>query len=312
MEEEKAMAQRKVLITGATGYVAGRLLPGLRGRYDLTLVDLRATTRDGTPVEGVQIADLLRADLEELRPLFRGQDSVIHLAFNTAPRPAQREGQPAATGSSQNTYEAERANIDLAHRVFTLAQEEGVRRVVVASSNHAADWYEHLIHAGKLDVVTPEMLPKSDNWYGWAKACYEHLGFVFATGALGRRVENVHLRIGAPREINAATFGPAQTQGYRRDLGAYLSARDLQQLVIKSIEAEKIEDEHGIPWQVFYGISNNTRAFWSIANARRVIGYAPEDDSEVLFAEDIRRVLADVPGRTYPSPGAGDGTLWRG
>ncbi|MFN8511124.1 MAG: hypothetical protein U0841_00710 [Chloroflexia bacterium] len=193
--------------------------------------------------------------------------------------------------------------MDLAYRVFALAQEEGVRRIVVASSNHAADWYEHLIHAGKLDTVLPDMLPKSDNWYGWAKATYEHLGFVFATGAQGRRIENVHLRIGAPREIDAAGFSAAQTQGYRRDLGAYLSARDLQQLVIKSIETENINDEHGIPWQVFYGISNNTRAFWSLANARRVIGYAPEDDSEVLFADDIRRVLADVPGRTYPDRG---------
>ena len=73
--------------------------------------------------------------------------------------------------------------------------------------------------------------------------------------------------------------------------------------MIKSIETESIDDEHGIPWQVFYGISNNTRAFWSLVNARRVIGYAPEDDSEVLFADDIRRLLADVPGRTYPDRG---------
>jgi hypothetical protein len=183
----------------------------------------------------------------------------------------------------------------------------------MASSNHAADFWEYPIWGRRLDRITPDApRPLSDNFYGWAKEAYEHLGFVFATGALGRRVENVHLRIGAPREINAATFADAPSHAYRRDLGAYLSARDLQQLVIKSIETERIEDEHGIPWQVFYGISNNTRAFWSIANARRVIGYAPEDDSEVLFAEDIRRVLADVPGRTYPSPGAGDGSLWRG
>ena len=31
-------------------------------------------------------------------------------------------------------------------------------------------------------MVTPEMPPRSDNWYGWAKAAYELLGFVFATG----------------------------------------------------------------------------------------------------------------------------------
>jgi hypothetical protein len=185
----------------------------------------------------------------------------------------------------------------MAYRVFQLAQEENIRRVVVASSNHAADWYEHLIHAGKMDVVMPDTFPKSDNWYGWAKASYEHLGIVFATGTLGRKVENVHLRIGAPREIVADQFAN-DPKGYKRDLGAYLSARDLQQLTIKSIETEHIEDAHGIPWQVFYGISGNTRAFWSLVNAREVIGYAPEDDSEVLFASDIQRLLHDSPGRT--------------
>ncbi len=39
-------------------------------------------------------------------------------------------------------------------------------------------------------------------------------------------------------------------------------------------------------------------AFWSIANARRVIGYEPEDDSEQLFADDIHRYLS-APGRTF-------------
>ena len=54
-----------------------------------------------------------------------------------------------------------------------------------------------------------------------------------------------------------------------------------------------------MPFQIFYGISNNTRAFWSIENARRVIGYAPEDDSEVRYREDIRRLLstAELAGR---------------
>ena len=136
--------------------------------------------------------------------------------------------------------------------------------------------------------------------YGWAKASYEHVGFVFATGTQGRKLGNVHLRIGAPREIDAAQFAD-NPQGYKRDLGAYISARDLQQLAIKSLETERIEDEHGVPWQVFYGISDNTRAFWSILNARRVIGYDPQDDSEVRFAADIRRLLADSPGRTQAS-----------
>jgi hypothetical protein len=291
------MAGRRLLVTGATGYVAGRMLPALRERYDLTLIDVRATRSDGTAVEGVQTANLLDDDPETLRPFFQGQDAIIHLAFNRAPDAAMSGAQRATRLTPGSAYAAERANVDMAYRVFQLALEENVRRVVVASSNHAADWYEHLIHAGKMDMVTPETFPKSDNWYGWAKASYEHLGFIFATGTLGRKVENVHLRIGAPREIDAAQFAD-DPKGYKRDLGAYLSARDLQQLAIKSIETESIADEHGIPWQIFYGISGNTRAFWSIANARRVIGYAPEDDSEVKFAADIQRLLADNPGRT--------------
>jgi len=291
------MANRKVLVTGATGYIASRLLPGLQGRYDLTLVDVRATRGDGTPAEGVQVANLLEDDAETLRPLFRGQDAIVHLAFNRSPDAAMSTAQRATRLTPGSAYEAERANVDMAYRVFQLALEENVRRVVVASSNHAADWYEHLIHAGTMDVVLPSTYPKSDNWYGWAKATYEHLGFVFATGTLGRKVENVHLRIGAPREIVAEQFAD-DPKGYKRDLGAYLSARDLQQLTIKSIETANIEDEHGIPWQVFYGISGNTRTFWSLVNARAVIGYAPDDDSEVLFAADIQRLLRDQPGRT--------------
>jgi hypothetical protein len=43
---------------------------------------------------------------------------------------------------------------------------------------------------------------------------------------------------------------------------------------------------------VVYGISDNTRAFWSLANAIKVLGYAQEDDSEIKFAKDIQGFLA--------------------
>ena len=75
-------------------------------------------------------------------------------------------------------------------------------------------------------MVTPgiEVRPLSDNYYGWAKEVYEHLGFVFAVGKAnatacrggiqamiqsggatltereqGRPLENVQIRIGGPR-----------------------------------------------------------------------------------------------------------------
>jgi hypothetical protein len=122
---------------------------------------------------------------------------------------------------------------------------------------------------------------------------------VFATGANGRVVENVQVRIGAPRPIEAKDFfpnGPGRDGDlvrYKRDLGAYISPRDLTQLFVKSIETEDIANEHGIPWQAFYGISGNSRAFWSLVNARKVIGYAPEDDSELKYADEIREYVVN-------------------
>ena len=55
----------------------------------------------------------------------------------------------------------------------------------------------------------------------------------------------------------------------------------------KAIETPDIENEHGVPWLIVYGISANTRAFWSLENARRVLGYEPQDDSELKFTDRI-------------------------
>jgi hypothetical protein len=73
----------------------------------------------------------------------------------------------------------------------------------------------------------------------------------------------------------------------RRALAVYISQRDMSQLFIKSIETEDIKDDHGVPFQIFYGISDNPHAFWSIVNARKVINYQPEDNSELRFADLI-------------------------
>ena len=282
----------RVVLTGATGYIASQLLPVFRRRYDLVMLDVK-TDRGGKDVARAQVADLLDRNLDTNRPHFRGADAVVHLGY-------YRPQGTGVTGAGKGYYD-ERPNVDMAEHVYRLAMEEGVKRVVVASSNHAADWWEHLILDRRLESLTPEHLPRSDNYYGWAKVAYEALGFSYATGALGGPLEVVQVRIGAPREISAAQYEgkPRGPFFYKRNLGAFISPRDIQQLFVRSIETPEIRDEHGIPFQIFYGVSNNTRGFWSIANARRVIGYEPEDDSETRYADDINRLLtgAGVNGR---------------
>ena len=277
------------------GYIADQLLPTFRERYETVLIDVREENRGGERVEGVKVADLIVPDRDAYAGYFEGIDAVVHLGY-------KRRGR----GPLDDFFD-EKQNVEMAYNVLRAAYDAGVPRVAVASSNHADDWYEHaLIHERKLDTLDPFRLPLSDNFYGWAKATYEHMGFLFACGRVGswgdgaqvrgaaetsRKMGVVMVRIGAPRELDARDYA-GDPATYKRDLGAYISQRDMTQLFIKAIEAPSIENEHGVPWQVVYGISNNTRAFWSLTSAREVLGYQPEDDSEVRYADDIRGLLS--------------------
>ena len=269
--------RKTILLTGATGYIAGQLLPELRERYDLRLVDVRGADANGVPVPGVEVVDVLNAERSTLEALFAGVDTVVHCGY-IQPRP-------------EFVYEDERQNIDMMQRVYDVAVASGVRRVVAASTNQAAKWYEQPYYAGLKDRVDPEDYPRPDSFYGWAKAAYESLGFLYACGSLGRKLEVIQIRIVAPREIDANDFDGQPREKYIRDLAGYVSERDLRQLFRKSIDTREIKDEFGVPFHIFYGVSNNARTFWSIVNARKVIDYQPEDDSEIRFADGIARLL---------------------
>jgi hypothetical protein len=270
----------RVLLTGATGYIAGQLLPAFRGRYELGMVDVRDKDGSGRKLGGVEVLDLLSASDADLEPLFPGVDAVVHCGH------LRPEGEDLGS-----LYEGERRNLDMMQRVYRLSLEHGVRRVVVASTNQAAKWYENPYYAGLKDRADPEDYPRPYSFYGWAKAAWEPLGFLYACGNLDRKLEVVQIRIVVPREIDATLFEDAPPERYVRELAGYISERDMQQLFCRSIETPDIEDEHGVPFHIFYGVSGNARRFWSITNARKVIGYEPQDDSEVRFAADIARLL---------------------
>ncbi|MBM3934631.1 MAG: NAD(P)-dependent oxidoreductase [SAR202 cluster bacterium] len=279
------MAKRKVLVTGAAGYVAGLMLPTLREKYDLTLLDVSDFTSAGrnhphARVPGVQIADLTDPNRSKYAKHFDGIDTVVHLGYVRQTQGEQEIDQ----------YWSQRANIDMCYNVLRASHDAGVSRIVSASSNHAANWWERdLISKCKLENLDPYTWPLSYNFYGWSKSTYEHLGFLFANGGVGRRMGVVMVRIGGPGELDLSKY--EDLGAAKRGLGAWLSPRDLTQLFVKAIDTPSIDNEHGIPWQVVYGISNNTRAFWSLANARKVLGYEPQDDSEVRYAKDIERLM---------------------
>jgi nucleoside-diphosphate-sugar epimerase len=302
----------RLLVTGAAGHVATLALPGL-SHHELLLTDLRSPAQlpEGASFEAV---DLLDSPAARLLELMQGVEVVVHSAYVPSGHPEVYSVSPPQI----DRFDAELANIRIAQHVYRAALEAGVRRVVVVSSNHAADWYEHYqVHRRAREVIRPDDLPLSDNFYGWAKASYELLAYPYACGAFGRRVEMVMLRIGSPYPIDEARYVPGapplawslpRPTGaalFKRALGAWLSDRDCAALFRCAVESGPLADDGGVPWVVAYGISDNTRAFWSLESARRHLGYAPQDDSEVAYAEAVRRLLVDAPdigrGRLGPS-----------
>jgi hypothetical protein len=204
-------------------------------------------------------------------------DTIVHCGFRHPSKPV--------------TYLDERVNVDMTARVFEVAAATNVQRVVCTSTNQASKWYERPYKQRLIDRVDPFDYPRPDSFYGWAKVAYESLGFLYACDSISRPVPNVQIRIVCPREIKLADFADRPLADYLRDIAGYISTRDLQQLYVRSIEAESIDDEFGVPFQIFYGVSDNARTFWSTSNARRIIGYAPQDDSEIAFAADIATML---------------------
>src|SRR5207249_3191890 len=100
----------RVLLIGATGYIASQLLPVFRQRYDLRLVDVRTIDATGQTVDGVGMVNLLAESDNRLRLYFQGADAVVHLGYYHPPH-------LNVTGENK-TYLDERPNVDMAERVY--------------------------------------------------------------------------------------------------------------------------------------------------------------------------------------------------
>ncbi|MEU4349842.1 NAD(P)-dependent oxidoreductase [Streptomyces sp. NPDC023838] len=242
-------APRTVLLTGAAGGL-GTLMRGLLPAYgyDLRLLDARAIP--GEP-------DAITADLGDrgaLREAVRGVDAVLHLAGI----------------SLESTFDKIlRANIEGTYHLYEAAREEGVARVVFASSNHAVGFTPRprggapLAPQALIPVDTPR---RPDTLYGLSKSFGEDLA-QFYWDKYG--LESVSVRIGS------CFMEPTSV----RMLSVWMSPGDGARLFHAALTAE------GVGHTVVYGSSANTRLWWDLSSAR-ALGYEPQDDSE-QYAEKL-------------------------
>ncbi|GAA3005361.1 NAD(P)-dependent oxidoreductase [Kitasatospora albolonga] len=243
---------RTVLLTGAAGGVAAHLrarLPALGHR--LRLADVRPLA--DAPAS---LAFDLR-DPDAVREAVRGVDAVVHLGGI----------------SLEDTFEnILGANVQGTYHLYEAVRAEGVRRVVVAGSNHAVG-FTPLPAPGSGDLIGADAPQRPDTNYGLSKAFAENLASLYADR---HGIETVTIRIGScfeePRSV--------------RMLSTWLSPGDCARLVHAALTAPLAPPlaRH----TVVNGISANTRAWWDLSTAR-AIGYRPQDDAEE-YAEKVLAV----------------------
>ncbi|NJQ02132.1 NAD-dependent epimerase/dehydratase family protein [Streptomyces zingiberis] len=242
-------ADRTVLITGAAGGV-GTLMRELLPRHGWTLRLLDMVPMDDVPEGTVTVtADLADpASGPALREALRGVDAVIHLAGI----------------SLESTFEKILdANIRGTYHLYEAAREEGVRRIVFASSNHAVGFVPRPGDGGPLiPVDTPH---RPDTFYGLSKCFGEDLAALYRDR---HGIETVSIRIGS--------CFPEPTSV--RMLSVWLSPPDCARLLDAALTAPDVGHT------VVYGSSANTRLWWDLSSAR-ALGYEPRDDSEPYAAK---------------------------
>lgn len=232
---------KKVLMTGASGMIGVSLRDLLKDRYALRLQERPGGKSIGPALDGEEIVQADVADLDSMRAAVRGCDAVIHLA--------------ASSAVSTPWEDALQNNIVGMYNVLEAMRQEGVGRMVFATTNHVTGYYEL-----KGRPCYPDMPVRPDGYYGASKAFGEALAR-FYVDEHGLAV--ICLRIGSwqPEPLNV------------RHLSTWLSPRDMAQLAWRSIETP-------LNWGIFYAISGNTRRYWDIGPTQEQLGYVPDDDGE--------------------------------
>ena len=252
---------RLVLVTGAAGNIGSYFAEQNRGRYRLRLMVRDAEKGEELAKYGEVISGDI-TDLEQMKEHCRGVDTVLHLAASASPSSTWDEILPA--------------NIIGTYNMFVAAKSAGCRRVIYASSIHAVSGYPADVQVKTSDPVNPGDLYGVSKCFGEALARY---------CAEKEDLSAIALRIGA--------FQPIETAQDEANIGlldAFVSQRDLNQLITLCIDAEHIQ------WAVFNGLSNNRFKRLDLSDARELVGYEPLDDlaeenpqlEPTELAEDIR------------------------
>lgn len=198
------MKLKKLVLTGAAGRLGSYLREPLSKLCDeLLSTDIADDIGTLYPGERYARADLAKYD--QIDPLLKGADMVIHFGAIVDEKPFEELLGPNFIGS---------------YNIWEAGHQHGVRRIVYASSIHAVGMHK------KRDFIGIDAPHRPDTFYGLAKCFTEDLGSMYWDK---RGLESVHLRILSAAQVNNA-----------RALGSWLSYDDLIHLVTRAIDTPSV------------------------------------------------------------------------
>ena len=234
---------KQIVLTGAAGRLGSYLREPLSKLAD-RLISSDQVDDIGNLYAGEEYVKADLQDYTQINALLEGAEMVVHFGAYGDEAPFEKIVGP---------------NIFGAYNVWEAAYQNGVRRVVYASSIHAVGM--HLVS----DNIGIDVPHRPDTFYGLAKCFAEDLASLYWDK---RGIESVCLRLLSCAQVTSP-----------RALGTWLSYDDLIHLVTEAIRTPTTG------FLVVYGVSNNDRT--PVDNAKAsFFGYRPTDNAE-QFAENI-------------------------
>ncbi|HEY7350669.1 MAG TPA: NAD(P)-dependent oxidoreductase [Ktedonobacterales bacterium] len=258
------MAKTRILLTGAAGGIGSAFFRATAAHYIFRLADQVTTTLAGSASDGHEVCSLDVADLEACQRACQEVEVVVHLAATTNP---DAQFYPALL----------RNNIQGTYNIFRAAKDQGCQRVIFASSAQVIAGYPSDVQA-QLDSPLRPM-----NMYGVSKCFGEVVASYFAHA---EGLSSIAIRIGS-YDVQADDSNWLRQAPNRRHLSGYVSARDLNHLLVRCIETPNVL------FAIVHGISNNRFKRLDLTATRELLDYIPQDDAFELFQADLPKWLQD-------------------
>jgi nucleoside-diphosphate-sugar epimerase len=230
-----------ILITGPGGRVGTQIVPLLRERFRLRLLDVKPMAREADD-------EVIQADIRDREALLgaaTGVEALVHLA---------------AISDEDDFYSRLLPyNLEGVYTAFEAARMAGVGKVIFPSTGQT------VLNYPEGQRVTAAMPARPSTVYACTKLFGE---------ALARHYSEKHGM--SMICIRLCWFQPYDSPLLRiaghRIQREWCSPRDLARLLERAIHSE-------VRFGVYFGLSNNRGRVWDISNAKVELGFEPEDNA---------------------------------